>query len=350
MTMRDLTYLFAYLIPLSGWMALELRGPWSWATMILAFVIIPVLDATLPPDTRNVPREQEEMRSRRLFFDALLYICAPICWFITWKYFVVISSVQLAAAEVIGLTLSTGVVLGATGINVAHELGHRSHALPRLFSKAGLLPVLYQHFYVEHNRGHHKYVATPEDPATARMNENVYGFFLRTIPAQYRSAWRIESSRLAKAGKSFWSINNTMLRFTLYNLVYLGVVCFMFGATMLPYALAIALTGVLLLEIINYIEHYGLLRRELNDGSYERVMPRHSWNSDHCLGRIMLFELTRHSDHHYLASRKYQILRHLDESPQLPTGYPGSMLMALVPPLWMKVMNKRLKATQNQKV
>lgn len=239
-------------------------------------------------------------------------------------------------------------MLGATGINVAHELGHRSNSLARFFAKAGLLPVLYQHFYVEHNRGHHKYVATPQDPATARFGENVFAFFLRTIPAQYRSAWQIESARLGKESLSFWSLQNSMLRFTVYSLVYLTAVAVFYGLSMIPYALGIALTGVLLLELINYIEHYGLLRNRLPDGNYERVMPRHSWNSDHSLGRIMLFELTRHSDHHYLASRKYQILRHIDESPQLPTGYPASMLMALVPPLWFAVMNQRLRRYQEQ--
>jgi alkane 1-monooxygenase len=140
-----------------------------------------------------------------------------------------------------------------------------------------------------------------------------------------------------------------MLRFTLYSLSYLAAVAGLFGSAMIPYALGIALAGVLLLEVINYIEHYGLMRNKLPDGNYERVMPRHSWNSDHRLGRIMLFELTRHSDHHYLASRKYQVLRHLDECPQLPTGYPGSMLMALLPPLWFAVMNLRLRKYHEQR-
>lgn len=346
--MRDITYNLAYLIPLSGWLALEYKGPWSWATLILAFVIIPLLDGLLPVDASNGPQETERKRSSNFYFDALLYLCAPVCWFITWKYFEVMANTPLELSETIGLTLGTGVVLGATGINVAHELGHRSNRVARLFAKAGLLPVLYQHFYVEHNRGHHKYVATPQDPATARFGENVYSFFVRTIPAQYRNAWEIESARLRKDEIPFWNLKNSMLRFSLYNLSYLVAVAAWFGPVMVPFALAIALTGVLLLELINYIEHYGLLRNRLPDGSYERVMPRHSWNSDHRLGRVMLFELTRHSDHHYMASRKYQILRHLDDSPQLPTGYPGSMLLALVPPFWFAVMNPRLRRFGNR--
>ena len=213
----------------------------------------------------------------------------------------------------------------------------------RLFAWAGLLPVLYQHFYIEHNRGHHKNVSTKKDPATARKNEDLYSFFLRSISGQYKNAWRLENSRLKNSGLKAFSRHNEMLRFTLYQTLYLSAVIILFGIQLLPYALAVALIGVLLLEAVNYIEHYGLKRSILPNGKPERVLPKHSWNSDFEMGRIMLFELTRHSDHHYKASRKYQILRHMDEAPQLPVGYPASMLLATLPPLWFRVMNKRLE-------
>ena len=231
--MRDLAYVLAYLLPLSGWLALELRGPWSWATILFAFVIIPLIDALAPVSTANVAPEKEAQRSGRIYFDLLLYICAPICWLIVWKYLEVVSKNDISLHELLGLTLGTGIVLGATGINVAHELGHRSSALPRLFAKAGLLPVLYQHFFIEHNRGHHKYVATPEDPATARRGENVYLFFLRTLPAQYKSAWHLECERLRKNGLRVWSIHNTMLRFAAYQLTYLATVSLIYGCCLL---------------------------------------------------------------------------------------------------------------------
>jgi alkane 1-monooxygenase len=341
--MKDLKYLIAYSIPLSAFLALQWQDWWSWATVILAFGIFPVLDAILPASTSNYSEQEVNKRLSNRFFDMLLYLCAPICFLLIFHYFNTISKATLSSTELAGLTFSMGVVLGALGINVAHELGHRTNKWEQFLAKAGLLPVLYQHFFIEHNRGHHKHVSTDKDPATARKNEWVYTFFFRSIIGQYISAWKLEMERLSKQNKPALSLHNEMIRFTVYQILYLSAIVGIFGWRMLPYALAIALIGVLLLETINYIEHYGLRRKMLPNGRPERVLPKHSWNSDHEMGRIVLFELTRHSDHHYLASRKYQILRHMDESPQLPTGYPGSMLMALVPPLWFYVMNKRLE-------
>ncbi|MCC6724445.1 MAG: alkane 1-monooxygenase [Saprospiraceae bacterium] len=341
--MKDAKYLLAYIIPLSGWLAIEWQAAWSWLTVVVAFVFIPVLDAVLPASTANVPTEVEDSRSKRLFFDLLLFICAPICFALTYFYLDTVKTVALTTNELIGLTLSIGIVLGATGINVSHELGHRPGKLEQFFAKAGLLLVLYQHFFIEHNRGHHKNVSTDADPATARKNEMVYGFFFRSVIGQYMGAWKLEADRLRRDGKPFISWQNEMIRFTIYQALYLIAVVYLFGLNMLPFAVAIAFIGILLLEIINYVEHYGLRRNILSNGKPEPVLPKHSWNSDHEMGRIFLFELTRHSDHHYKSTRKYQVLRHIDESPQLPLGYPGSVLMALVPPLWFAVMNKRLE-------
>jgi alkane 1-monooxygenase len=341
--MKDLKYLIAYTIPLSAGLALQWQGAWSWATVILAFGIFPILDALLPASSQNYTSEQEANRLKNRFFDILLYISAPICLVLTFFYFKTVQEGGMTNFEVVGLTFSIGIVLGALGINVAHELGHRSSKWEQFFAKVGLLPVLYQHFFIEHNRGHHKHVSTDKDPATARKNEWVYTFFFRSIIGQYFGAWRLEKERLSKKGLPIFSWQNEMIRFMVYQTLYLLAIVLIFGLNLLPFALAIALIGVLLLETINYIEHYGLRRKMLPNGRPERVLPKHSWNSDHEMGRIVLFELTRHSDHHYLASRKYQILRHMEESPQLPTGYPGSMLMALVPPLWFFVMNKRLE-------
>jgi alkane 1-monooxygenase len=346
--MKDLKYLLAYSIPLSAVLALLWQGWWSWATVILAFGIFPVLDALIPASTANYSDKEEKIRLSNRFFDMLLYICAPICFVLVYFYFQTLQKGGLETYEWLGLTFSIGVVLGALGINVAHELGHRANKWEQFLAKAGLMPVLYQHFFIEHNRGHHKHVSTDKDPATAKKNEWIYAFFLRSIIGQYISAWQLENERLNKKGTPVFSWENEMIRFSVYQTLYLSAVVIIFGWSMLPYALAIALIGVLLLETINYIEHYGLRRKMLPSGRPERVLPKHSWNSDHEMGRIVLFELTRHSDHHYLASRKYQILRHMEESPQLPTGYPGSMLMALVPPLWFFVMNKRLEDQTRQ--
>lgn len=341
--MKDLKYLLAYSIPLSAYFALQWQGWWSWATVILAFGIFPVLDAIYPASIENYTENEENKRLSNRFFDVLLYICAPICFLLVFLYFQTISNTSLSINETLGLTFSIGVVLGSLGINVAHELGHRGSQWEQFLAKSGLLLVFYQHFFIEHNRGHHRYVSTDHDPATARKNESVYTFYFRSVIGQYLNAWKLESERLRKKEFNTLSWRNEMIRFSVYQILYLSLISMFFGIGILPYAIGIGVVGFLLLETINYIEHYGLRRKMLENGRFERVMPRHSWNSDHEMGRIVLFELTRHSDHHFLASRKYQILRHMDDSPQLPTGYPASMLLALVPPLWFRVMNPRLE-------
>ena len=206
-----------------------------------------------------------------------------------------------------------------------------------------LLTSQYMHFYIEHNKGHHKRIATPEDPSSARYGEWVYTFYFRTIIFSYFSAWNIANKEVKKKGKSVFSIYNEMIQFTLIQIAFVAIIFFWFGWLVTLYYLAASVIGIALLETVNYIEHYGLQRKFLGDGKYERAMPEHSWNSNHVIGRLMLFELSRHSDHHYLASRKYQVLRHHENSPQMPTGYPGMMILSLFPPAWFWVMNRRIK-------
>src|SRR5437868_7936031 len=236
-----------------------------------------------------------------------------------------------------------GLLCGSLGINVAHELGHRINKFEQFLAKSLLLTSLYMHFFIEHNKGHHKNVATPEDPSSARYNEPVYTFYFRTVIFSYLSAWKIAGNDVQKQGYSIFSWRNEMLQAHVIQILFVGLIIYFFGWLITIYFLLAAGIGIALLETVNYIEHYGLQRKKIAEGKYERAMPEHSWNSNHILGRIMLFELSRHSDHHYLASRKYQILQHHHEAPQLPTGYPGSMMLALVPPAWFYVMNKRVK-------
>jgi alkane 1-monooxygenase len=228
-------------------------------------------------------------------------------------------------------------------INVGHELGHRVKKFEQTLAKMLLLTSLYMHFYVEHNKGHHKRVATPEDPSSARYGEWIYSFYFRTIIFSYINAWKIANDETGKKGKPVFSFHNEMIQFTLIQIAFVAIIFFVFGWMVTLFYLAAAMIGILLLETVNYIEHYGLQRRSTGEGKYERAMPVHSWNSDHVIGRLMLFELSRHSDHHYLASRKYQVLRHHDDSPQMPTGYPGMMILSLFPPVWFYVMNPRVK-------
>jgi alkane 1-monooxygenase len=231
---------------------------------------------------------------------------------------------------------------GTFGINVGHELGHRKNKFEQILAKASLLSSLYMHFFIEHNKGHHKNVATKDDPSSARKGEMIYLFYFRTIILSYIGAWKIANEDVKKKGHSVFSLYNEML---VAQLIQVGFICsiyFIFGSTITIYFLAAAAIGIALLETVNYIEHYGLSRKEVAAGKYERTLPQHSWNSNHVIGRLMLFELSRHSDHHYLASRKYQVLRHSDEAPQMPTGYPGMMLLALIPPLWFRVMHRQI--------
>ncbi len=340
--MRDLKYLLAYLMPISALMALAWQGPWAWTTVVLAFVLLPLLELISPAYTDNTPVAAEERRSQIPYFDYLLYLNAPILFGTVFYYLYILENETLSTFEYLGLSLSTGIIVGTCGINVAHELGHRSTKGEQLLAKWMLLPALYQHFFIEHNRGHHKNVATDADPASAKKGDIVYAFWLRSVTGSWLSAWHLERERLHKDGLRFWSFDNEMIRFSLFQMLWLSAT-YLYGSWMgLLGAIAVALVGILLLETVNYIEHYGLRRHLLPSGRHEPVMPVHSWNSDHELGRIFLYELTRHSDHHYKSTRKYQVLRHIDPSPQMPFGYPTSILMALFPPLWFAVMNKRI--------
>jgi alkane 1-monooxygenase len=236
-----------------------------------------------------------------------------------------------------------GLLCGTFGINVGHELGHRINQFEQWLAKASLLTSLYTHFFIEHNKGHHKHVATQNDPSSARKGEMIYLFYCRTIVFTYINAWKIANEETRKKGKNVFSLYNEMLQLQLVQIGFIGFIYWAFGAQGTLYFLLAAFNGILLLETVNYIEHYGLSRKEISKGKYERALPTHSWNSNHIIGRLMLFELSRHSDHHYLASRKYQILRHHDDAPQMPTGYPGMMLLSLFPPIWFYVMHKQLQ-------
>jgi alkane 1-monooxygenase len=212
-------------------------------------------------------------------------------------------------------------------------------------AKMLLLSTLYMHFFIEHNRGHHKNVSTPLDPATSRLNESFYRFLPRTVIGSWIDAWKLEEHRLRKLNLNIWNpINNEMLRFQIIQVLFVLSIYFFLGLKCMLAFIAAATIGFVLLEIVNYIEHYGLQRKMLPNGAYEKVKPHHSWNSEHELGRILLFELTRHSDHHYNASRKYQILRHFDNAPQMPSGYLAMIPLALIPPLWFRIMNPRVIA------
>ncbi len=333
--MKDLKYLLGYIIPISGLYSIQSHGLFTWTTVLLAFILIPIIESLLPVSPQNLSSYEEEKYEQNHLFDALLFLNIPFVLINCAFFLTRLDGHQLSVTEIAGMIFSLGIVLATSGINVGHELGHRQDQLSQWAARILLLPSLYMHFTIEHNLGHHKNVATPEDPATARRNETLYSFWWRSVTRGFYNAFQIEKGRFRKN----WH-QNKVVHYVLIELVFLVVLAFVFGLDVTLFFFIAALISIALLESINYVEHYGLQREKLPNGRYEPVQPRHSWNSDHTLGRIMLYELTRHSDHHYKASRKYQILRHIDESPQLPYGYPGSILLAMVPPLWFRKMHE----------
>jgi alkane 1-monooxygenase len=213
-----------------------------------------------------------------------------------------------------------------------------------------LMTVCYMHFFIEHNRGHHVRVATPDDPATSRFGETFYSFWWRSVKDGFLSAIHLEEERLQKKGVPFWSFQNQMIQFVLVPILFVGVftLVFSFIQNRLTWEVPLfffvqGFFAFSLLELVNYIEHYGMSRKQLPNGRYEKVTPLHSWNASHIVSNFLLFQLQRHSDHHAFAYKRYQVLNHYDESPQLPQGYSAMIILALFPPLWFKVMDRRLE-------
>jgi alkane 1-monooxygenase len=242
--------------------------------------------------------------------------------------------------------MTIGTIAGI-GINTAHELGHKKESHERWLAKIALAQSFYGHFYIEHNRGHHVRVATPEDPASSRVGETFYAFWPRTVIGSLRSAWSLEKPRFKRRGQSHWSIRNDVLNAWLMSVVLWGTLIVVFGVGILPFLVIQAVIGFSLLEVVNYLEHYGMRRQRTGPdgtGRYERVLPSHSWNSNNIATNVLLYHLQRHSDHHANPTRRYQTLRDFEESPALPTGYAGLIILALVPPLWFAVMDKRVLA------
>jgi alkane 1-monooxygenase len=336
-----LKYTLVYLIPTVVAASLAAQNEWSFAAVAFVFGLLPTLELFLKPDPHNLEAAQEAVAKQDRLYDLILFSLVPIQWGLLLFFLVQVSATELSWVVKLGLTSAFGMACGVLGINAAHELGHRPTKHEQFMAKALLLTTLYLHFFIEHNRGHHKHVSTDEDPASSRRGESLYAFFVRTITGSWRSAWKLEEHRLQKKGLPVYRLNNEMLRFQVVQLALVALIAAVFGLDVMGWFIAAAFIGILLLETVNYIEHYGL-RRKKNGDSYERPLPIHSWNSDHPLGRLILLELTRHSDHHYLASRKYQVLRHFDESPQLPAGYPAMMVLAFFPPLWFRVMHREI--------
>lgn len=342
--LHDLKYLFAYTIPISAFIAIFSNGILTFTTPIYAFIVIPILELIMKDYETEYDENQKKKRLSNYIFDILLYLNIPFVFFLLFYGLYNLTNTSLIFYEKIGIISSLGILLATNAINVAHELGHRKSKIEITLSKILLIPCLYMHFYLEHNFGHHKNVATPDDPATSKFNQNIYSFWISSVYNQYINAWRIQNDILIRNKKKFISLENEMLCYIVIQLFYLSMIFLLFGLYGLLFGIILGVQAFLFLETINYIEHYGLVREKLPSGRYERVQTHHSWNSNHLIGRIVLYELTRHSDHHFKSSKKYQILENKKNSPQLPYGYPTSILLALIPPLWFKIINPKLKS------
>jgi alkane 1-monooxygenase len=342
MQTRHLKFLLPFSLFVLAYLAFTQRGWLIASPVIYAFGFIPLLELLIPLSKENMTEAEEKIAKDDRIYDWWLYIIVPLQYAALVFFLFSLQEEGLPTWEKWGRIVAMGLLCGAFGINVGHELGHRRFLYERNLAKALLLTSLYTHFYIEHNKGHHKNVSTKEDPSSARKWEPIYLFYFRTVIFGYLSAWEIAADDQKRKGKPVLHFSNQMIQFQLLQIIFIAAIYFFFGKDITLSFMASACIGFLLLETVNYIEHYGLQRKKTAEG-YERAMPEHSWNSSHILGRLMLFELSRHSDHHYLASRKYQVLRHHEDAPQMPTGYPGMMILSLIPPLWFSVMHKRME-------
>ena len=348
---RDLGFLLAFSTALLPWGAYSLARAGlpldlaTWFPLLFIFGIVPLIDALIGQDRSNrVDPEQAGRLDKNRYFRILTVLVLPLwlttlAW-CTWQFV----HWPLGPLGGLGWILSTGVIGGTLAINPAHELIHKSSRIEPLLGGILLSSVGYQGFKVEHVRGHHLHVATPEDSSSASLGESVYAFVPRALWRNVRNAWRLESARLLLRGGSPWSWRNEMVHWTLLWFAFIALAGALGGVRALLFFLAQGLIAAATLEVINYVEHYGLSRREISPGRYERVNHLHSWNSSQRYTNWLLFNLQRHSDHHETARRRYQSLLHHDDSPQLPAGYATMFVLALLPPLWRRVMDPRARA------
>ncbi|OJI05768.1 alkane 1-monooxygenase [Polynucleobacter sp. MWH-Adler-W8] len=324
-------------------LAFVLTGQWLYLLFAPAIIhiAIPILDLTFGEDFSNPPESAVENLNKDFFYRALVWLYVPfqLIGTVYGTWLAVTQSLDWYAY--IALVFTVGSTNGI-GIGTAHELGHKQDSIDRWLSKLALASSMYGHFFVEHNRGHHKRVATPEDPASARMGESFWVFLPRTVLGSLYSAWELERERLKRKGKGVWSIQNENLQAWSLTILLYGALMLWLGWAALIFLALQGIYAASMLEVVNYVEHYGLLRQKDQDGEYVRCAPEHSWNSNHIVGNILLYHLQRHSDHHAHPTRRYQALRHFDKAPQLPGGYASMITLAYFPPLWFALMDHRV--------
>jgi len=333
-------------------LALLALGVGGWTVLLLplyTWALFSLLDALtgLNEDNADPATPEEHLYWYRLitlvWFPIQFVLLFGMIWFATRVDY-------LGPLEKIGLFFGMGVISGTIGINYSHELMHQKSKLERMLGDLLLASVLYSHFRSEHLRVHHLYVGTPRDPVTARYNEGFHRFFPRVLRECHVSAFQAEAAMLARKSLPWWHESNPYWRYAALQAGMLALALILGGWQGLALFLWQAFVAVWQLELVNYIEHYGLTRRHLGGGKYEHVLPRHSWNASHRASNWLLINLQRHSDHHYKPDRRFPLLQTYgtDQAPQLPYGYPLMTLAAMVPPLWKRMMNPRVRAWRRQ--
>ena len=334
------------IVPIAcAWLYFQLgQSPWVMLIPLLySYVMIPVLDLILGEDHSNPPAEIVEKMAEDNYYRILLHVSVPLFWLALLTSAWMVGTQDLPWWAILAITVSAGYT-SRTAITVGHELGHKPNKTDKFFALMANAVSGYGHFCVEHNRGHHTWVATPEDPASARFNESVYAFARRELPGALKRGFEHERERMNKKGLSFWHWRNETLQGYAVTIVVNLALILAFGWIMIPFLLVHNFIGWYALTEANYVEHYGLKREKLANGKYEPCQPHHSWNTNHIVSNLMLFHLQRHSDHHANPMRPYQSLRNFEELPRLPSGYPGTFLLAAIPPLWFKIMNPKVLA------
>ena len=310
---------------------------------LLLHVIIPTLDALIGADENNPNDEQVQALIKDPYYDRIVKMFIPLQMAANAFAGYVVTRKNVSLLDQVLLGISMGAINGVA-VNTAHELSHRPAKKDHYWSHASLMPLAYNHFRIEHPYGHHKRVATPEDPASSQMGESFYEFWPRTVFGGIKSSIEIEQRRLKRKGKSFFSLENELFHGWGMSAAYHALMLKIYGKQVLPFQVSQAFYGITLFEIINYVEHYGLKRRQKADGNYERTLPEHSWNNNNIVTNLFLYQLQRHSDHHAFPSRPFQALRHFAEAPELPSGYATMLIPALIPKLWFKMMDQRVYA------
>ena len=309
--------------------------------MLFFYIFTPLMDAVMGEDPHNPPEEVVDAMTADNYYRVMVHSMVFVAIALFLAFVVFVGTQDLPVWAILALIIGVGANSGGVMV-MTHELGHKANKLDRLTAKIGNMLMGYGHFNIEHNKGHHTWVATPEDPASSRMGENFYSFMVRELTGTFKRGIGYEKARLARKGKGFWSIHNDVLQVYAVTLGVAVFFAFLFGPAILLFLIPHHFLAWLALTQANYVEHYGLLREKKANGKYERCQPHHSWNTNHTYSNLLSFHLQRHSDHHAFPQRAYQVLRDYEDVPKLPTGYGGCFAMAFFPPLWFKVMDKRV--------